>query len=132
MDALIKEFRAAYAGQHGNDLARTLTPDMQLNAARLMAVWESGNVQSIKDDLRFLFVRDKSGRLHMSPDEAEGWQEIYYSYWKALGEILAAEGLRKSRVKVRLLRLRRLLSSDATVAEPGIARSPLHAGCRTL
>ena len=73
---------------------------MQLNAAKLMAVWESGNAQAIKDDLRFLFVRDKSARLNMSPDEAEGWQEIYYSYWKALGEILAAEGLRKSRVKV--------------------------------
>lgn len=99
MDALIKEFKAAYAGQNGNELAKTLTPDVQLNAARLMAVWDSGDAQSIKDDLRFLFVRDKSTRLKMSPDEAEGWQEIYYSYWKALGEILAVEGLRKTRVK---------------------------------
>lgn len=106
MDALIKEFRAAYAGQHGNELARTLTPDVHLDAARLMAVWEGGNAQSIKDDLRFLFVRDKSVRLNMSTDEAEGWQEIYDSYWKALGEILAVEGLRKSRVKVRVPRLR--------------------------
>ncbi|KAK8016482.1 Protein CSN12-like protein [Apiospora rasikravindrae] len=99
MDSLIKEFRAAYAGQLGNDLAKTLTPDVPNNAAQLMFVWESGNAQSIKDDLKFLFVRDKSARLNMSSDEAVGWQEIYYSYWKALGEVLAAEGLRKSRVK---------------------------------
>ncbi|KAK7962217.1 uncharacterized protein PG986_003042 [Apiospora aurea] len=99
MDSLIKEFRAAYAGQLGNDLARTLTPDVPNNAAQLISVWESGNSQSVKDDLKFLFVRDKSARLNMSSEEAVGWQEIYYSYWKALGEILAAEGLRKSRVK---------------------------------
>lgn len=117
MDALIKEFKAAYAGQHGNELARTLTPDVQLNAARLMAVWESGDAQSIKDDLRFLFVRDKSARLKMSPDEAEGWQEIYYSYWKALGEILAVEGLRKTRVKVCVPRLHLPLSSDGAVID---------------
>lgn len=101
MDSLIKEFKTAYAGQLGNDLAKTLTPDVPNNAAQLMSVWESGNSQSIKDDLKFLFTRDKSARLNMSSDEAVGWQEIYYSYWKALGEILAAEGLRKSRVKVR-------------------------------
>ncbi|KAK7914796.1 hypothetical protein PG985_012499 [Apiospora marii] len=99
MDSLIKEFKTAYAGQLGNDLAKTLTPDVPNNAAQLMSVWESGNSQTIKDDLKFLFVRDKSARLNISSDEAVGWQEIYYSYWKALGEILAVEGLRKSRVK---------------------------------
>lgn len=100
MDSLIKEFKTAYAGQLGNDLAKTLTPDIPNNAAQMMSVWESGNSQSIKEDLKFLFVRDKSARLNMSSDEAVGWQEIYHSYWKALGEILAVEGLRKSRVKV--------------------------------
>ncbi|KAK6820470.1 Protein CSN12-like protein [Apiospora arundinis] len=101
MDSLIKEFKTAYAGQLGNDLAKTLTPDIPNNAAQMMSVWESGNSQSIKEDLKFLFVRDKSARLNMSSDEAVGWQEIYHSYWKALGEILAVEGLRKSRVKMR-------------------------------
>lgn len=30
----------------------------------------------------------------MSKEEANGWYEIFLSYWKAVGELLAAEGLR--------------------------------------
>ncbi|ETS81218.1 Protein CSN12 [Pestalotiopsis fici W106-1] len=100
MDALVKEFRKAYANERGNDLASTLTPDLSTSPERLLAVWESGrNAQAIKDDLRFLFVQDKSAQLRMSREEAQGWQEVYLAYWKAIGEILAVEGRRHDGAK---------------------------------
>lgn len=103
MDALIKEFRTAYTKERGNDLAKTLTPDVTDSGTKLLSVWESGrNAQGIKDDLQFLFVRDKSVQLRMSREEAQGWQEVYLAYWKALGEILAMEGLRRDGAKVRI------------------------------
>lgn len=101
MDALIKDFRKAYANERGNDLASTLTPDPTTSPERLLAIWESGrNAQAIKDDLRFLFVQDKSAQLRMSREEAQGWQEVYLAYWKAIGEILAVEGRRRDGAKV--------------------------------
>lgn len=100
MDALIKDFRKAYANERGNDLASTLTPDPTTSPERLLAIWESGrNAQAIKDDLRFLFVQDKSAQLRMSREEAQGWQEVYLAYWKAIGEILAVEGRRRDGAK---------------------------------
>lgn len=100
MDALIKEFRTAYTKERGNDLAKTLTPDLS-DSTKLLSILESGrNAQAIKDDLQFLFVRDKSAQLRMSRDEAQGWQEVYLAYWKALGEILAAEGRRRDGARV--------------------------------
>jgi hypothetical protein len=102
MDALIKEFRVAYVSEQGNDLARTITPDLTASPEKLLAIWKSGGSQTIKEDLRFLFTRDKSAQLRMSREEAEGWQEIYFYYWKALGELLAVEGRRTDGAKVRL------------------------------
>ncbi|KAK6072868.1 PCI domain-containing protein [Seiridium cupressi] len=100
MDALVREFRKAYAGERGNDLAKSITPDLSESPAKYISVWESGrNAQAIKDDLQFLFVRDKSAQLRMSREEAQGWQEVYLAYWKALGEILAVEGHRRDGAK---------------------------------
>jgi hypothetical protein len=100
MDSLIKEFKLAYAAERGNDVAKTLTPDLLESPGKLLAIWESGGPQSIKDDLKFLFTRDKSTKLSMSHDEGEGWRNIYFAYWNALGEILAVEGRRRDDVKV--------------------------------
>jgi COP9 signalosome complex subunit 12 len=104
MDALIREFRKAYAGERGNDLAKTITPDLTDSPEKLLSVWGSArNAQAIKDDLQFLFVRDKSAQLRMSREEAQGWQEVYLAYWKALGEILAVEGRREDGALVCVL-----------------------------
>ncbi|XXH02417.1 60S ribosomal protein L20B [Hypoxylon texense] len=93
MDALIHEFRAAYAVMKGDQLAETLNPDVQTNAAKLQAIWGRGNVRDATADLEFLFYSDPS-RPRISQKETAGWVEIYLSYWKAVGEILAVEGLR--------------------------------------
>jgi hypothetical protein len=93
MDALIHEFRLAYSGMKGDQLAETLRPDMQLHAARLRSLWDRGDARSTKADLNFLFHQDHA-RVRLSKEETSGWLEIYFAYWKAVGEILAAEGQR--------------------------------------
>lgn len=93
MDALIHEFRTAFVEIKGDRLAETLHPDVQANAAKLQALWGRGNVRDVTADLDFLFYSDPS-RPRMSQKETAGWVEIYLSYWKAVGEILAVEGLR--------------------------------------
>ncbi|RYP54774.1 hypothetical protein DL768_000502 [Monosporascus sp. mg162] len=93
MDTLIQEFRVAYTSVKGDQLAETLRPDIQTNADKLQAIWNRGDARSAKADLQFLFYQDHS-RPRLSKDETNGWYEIYLAYWKAVGEILAAEGLR--------------------------------------
>ncbi|RYO84441.1 hypothetical protein DL766_009199 [Monosporascus sp. MC13-8B] len=93
MDTLIQEFRVAYTSVKGDQLAETLRPDIQSYAGKLQVIWNRGDTRSAKADLQFLFYQDHS-RPRLSKDETNGWYEIYLAYWKAVGEILAAEGLR--------------------------------------
>ncbi|KAI5864933.1 PCI domain-containing protein [Durotheca rogersii] len=95
MDYLIQDFRAAYAELRGDRLAETLRPDVQAYPSKLLSVWGRGNYRDVKGDLSFLFYNNlpRSG-LSISRDEAAGWIEVYLAYWKALGLILAAEGIR--------------------------------------
>jgi COP9 signalosome complex subunit 12 len=100
MDALIREFRVAYAANRGNDLAETLSPDVAAQPEKLAAIWSSGSSHSVEKDLKFMFKHDQSARLEMSRSEPEGWIEVYHCYWKAVGEILAAEGQKRDGAKV--------------------------------
>ncbi|CAJ2499834.1 Uu.00g026870.m01.CDS01 [Anthostomella pinea] len=93
MDSLIKEFNAAYAAMKGDQLAETIHPDIERYSHKLRAIWDRGDLRSTTADLNFLFYQDKS-HANLSKAEATGWFEIYLTYWKAVGEILAAEGLR--------------------------------------
>lgn len=99
MDSLIKEFRVAYSSMKGDQIAETIHPNIQRYSSRLQAVWGRGNLRETQGDLDFLFRQDKS-RPKIPKEEANGWYEIFLAYWKAVGEILAAEGLR-SDAKVR-------------------------------
>ncbi|KAI1358720.1 PCI domain-containing protein [Xylaria arbuscula] len=95
MDSLIRQFRAAYAGTNGEQLAETLSPDTEVHAARLQAIWGRGDARSMTSDLNFLFHQDQARHsIRLSKEETSGWIAIYTAYWKAIGEILAAEGLR--------------------------------------
>lgn len=94
MDDLIREFRDAYSTQNGNDLAITISPELPDSPEKILSIWESGNAQSIKDDLSFMFKSIRGGQMPPR-GEAEGWQEVYFAYWEFLGEILAVEGRRR-------------------------------------
>ncbi|KAI1763552.1 PCI domain-containing protein [Hypoxylon sp. FL1150] len=93
MDDLIREFRTAYVEMKGDKLAETLNPDTQAKADKLRDLWNHGDFRTASADINFLFYADSS-RPRMSQEETTGWTEIYSSYWKAVGEILAVRGLR--------------------------------------
>ncbi|KAI1170801.1 PCI domain-containing protein [Nemania sp. FL0916] len=95
MDGLLRQFRVAYAAANGEQLADTLNPDVQTNASRLQEIWGRGDLRSMSSDLSALLRREQ-GRLgaRLSKVEVDGWYEIYFAYVKAIGEILAVEGLR--------------------------------------
>ncbi|KAI0452483.1 PCI domain-containing protein [Xylaria acuta] len=95
MDGLIRQFRAAYAATNGEQLAETLNPDIQAHSAKLQAIWGRGDPRSMTSDLNFLFHQDQARfSTRLSKEETSGWYAIYTAYWKAVGEILAVEGLR--------------------------------------
>lgn len=98
MDALIQDFRLARTSLNGDQLAETLRPNVQLYSSKLQSIWGRGDARTAQADIQFLFYQDHS-RPRLSKEETTGWYEIYIAYWKAVGEILAAEGLR-SDVKV--------------------------------
>ncbi|KAH9906208.1 PCI domain-containing protein [Xylariomycetidae sp. FL2044] len=93
MDSLIREFNIAYHAGNGDQLGETVHPDLTRYGARMKNAWANGNERSVKEDLKYLFYQDQ-GRVRLSKVEAEGWESLYLAYWTALGEILAAEGLR--------------------------------------
>ena len=99
MDALIHDFRVAYTSLKGDQLAETLSPDVKSYSSKLVSIWNRGDTRTAQAVLQFLFYQDLS-RPRLTKEETTGWYEIYLAYWKALGEILAAEGLRKD-AKVR-------------------------------
>lgn len=95
MDGLIRQFRSAYAATNGEQLAETLSPDTETNLPRLRAIWGRGDARTMTADLNFLFHQDQARHgIRLSKEETSGWLAIYTAYWKAIGEILAAEGLR--------------------------------------
>ncbi|KAI2604388.1 PCI domain-containing protein [Hypoxylon fragiforme] len=94
MDSLIYDFKTAFTGMKGDQLAETLHPDVHTYPNKLLAVWGRGDLRDVTADLNFLFYQDPS-RPRLSQEETTGWFEIYLAYWKAVGEILAVEGLRK-------------------------------------
>ncbi|OTB02992.1 hypothetical protein M426DRAFT_322221 [Hypoxylon sp. CI-4A] len=96
MDSLIHEFRAAFTEMKGDRLAETLRPDIQNHPDRLSVIWGRGSTRDVTSDLNFLFYSDPT-RPRMSQEESIGWVELYLSYWKAVGEILAVEGLRNDK-----------------------------------
>ncbi|KAK8187458.1 uncharacterized protein BKA78DRAFT_255929 [Phyllosticta capitalensis] len=90
MDAVIDSFKYARAEGDGYALADTITPvPPKKDAGLLYAFYRSTNAFSVQSD-----VRSRMGPrsvLHMNKAEAEAWVEVFGSYWKAVGEILAAE-----------------------------------------
>lgn len=95
MDGLIRQFRVAFAATNGEQLAETLNPDIQAHSAKLRAIWGRGDFRSMTSDLNFLFHQDQARfNIRLSKEETSGWYAIYSAYWKAIGEILAVEGLR--------------------------------------
>ena len=101
MDSIFKDFKKAYGEGHGYDLSMTLSPVPPLSDPdRLLAFFRSTNHASAKTDFKYQILYDSSMPFKLPTDEGNGWVEVYFTYWKAVGEILNAETASKSSAKV--------------------------------
>jgi hypothetical protein len=101
MDIVFGDFKRAYGDGLGYDLSMTLSPVAPPDQPnRLRAFFRSTNYQSAKKDFQYRIMWDKSNGFIFGADEGNGWVEIYLAYWKAVGEILAAEEATQTNAKV--------------------------------
>jgi COP9 signalosome complex subunit 12 len=91
MDSLFNDFGKAIKAENGYLLAETLSPiTTGGNADWLRAIWSSTNHHSVKDDVK-RGIQGNISRSSLSFKQVQGWVEVYAAYWRAVGEILAAE-----------------------------------------
>ena len=101
MDSLFVDFKKAYGEGHGYDLSMTLSPIPSLSDPnRLHAFFRSTNHASAKTDFKYQILYDNSMSFKLPIEEGNGWVEVYFAYWKAVGDILNAETVSKSGAKV--------------------------------
>lgn len=92
MDLVFEDFRKAYEGGHGYDLAQTLSPlPPKDQPERLQNFYQSTNFAHAEKDFRYRILHDASLSFKLPKEEGNGWVEVYFCYWKAVGEILNAE-----------------------------------------
>lgn len=101
MDAIFEDFKRAYGSGLGYDISMTLSPIAPPDQPnRLRAFYRSTNFASAKRDFQYRVLWDKSNGFVLGADEGNGWVEIYFAYWKAIGEILNAEEATQTNAKV--------------------------------
>lgn len=90
MDSIFQEFGDGFSRQNGYQLAETLTPELPNDLLR--EIWRSASDRDIKTILRRGIQSSASAAgFKLSHDEVQGWVEVYISYWKAIGELLAVQ-----------------------------------------
>ncbi|TEA12051.1 Protein CSN12-like protein [Colletotrichum sidae] len=95
MEGLFEEFRNAHKTRSGYALAQTHQPFNPVNRPdKLRSIWMSTNIQDVKGDVKYMLLGRSSGskKFKLDFEETNGWVEVYSAYWKAIGEILKAEG----------------------------------------
>ncbi|KAK6582160.1 hypothetical protein PZA11_005857 [Diplocarpon coronariae] len=101
MDLLFEEFGKACQEGNGYDLSMTLSPiSPASDPDRLARFFRSTNYAQAPREFRNRILNDNASSF-TNPQE-EGWVEVYYAYYKAVGEILKADTdkLQASYVKV--------------------------------
>lgn len=101
MDAIFEDFSAALQEFNGYKLSLVLSPlapDSQPN--RLRAFFKSTNYSTAKQDFKYRVLYDKSNPTNLDSEEGNGWIDVFYAYWAAVGEILKAEDATKANKKV--------------------------------
>jgi len=102
MDSVLGVFKKAYGKVNGYGLSNTLSPiPPTSDPDRLRSFFRSTNHASAKTDFKYQILYDNSMPFKLPPDEGNGWVEVYYAYWKAVGEILNAENASESGAKVK-------------------------------
>lgn len=111
MDSFFARFKEAYARGDGYGLSMTLSPlDTPTEPNRLSSFFRSTNAASAVKDFKYRILYDNSNPFKLSQEEGNGWVDVYFAYWKVVGEILNAEAATKANDKVGKLLLASYLS----------------------
>lgn len=111
MDRFFDDFKEAYGSGDGYALSMTLSPlDPPSQPNKLSSFYRSTNVASAVKDFRYRILYDNSTPFRLSHEEGNGWVDIYFAYWKAIGEILKADNTTQANEKVSNLSSTHLLS----------------------
>lgn len=90
MDAILTDFKRAFATGNGYGVAATITPvPPPQDAGLLYAFQRSTNVFSVQSDVRHGI--SSYNNVGLTKAEINAWTEVYVAYWKAVGEVLNAE-----------------------------------------
>lgn len=86
MDFIFADFGSAFNSVNGYELGQTLTPALETETLKM--IWKATNHHQAREYLR----RNLQRETHISKKELEGWTDVFYHYWLAVGAILAAQG----------------------------------------
>lgn len=101
MDRFFEDFRVAYGNGDGYGLSMTLSPlDTPSQPNRLSSFFRSTNAASAVKDFKYRILYDNSSPFKLSHEEGTGWVDVYFAYWKVVGEILNAEAATKANENV--------------------------------
>ncbi|CAK7236507.1 COP9 signalosome (CSN) subunit [Sporothrix curviconia] len=89
MDKLFREFGQALGRYNGKELSATLSPVAPADDPyRLRNIWNGAGHHDAKAVIKRKIQNNSDGLAH---NEVMGWTEVYYAYWKALGQILLVQ-----------------------------------------
>ena len=101
MDAIFEDFIVAYEKYQGYKLSATFSPiPPPSEPDRLYSFYRSTNFANAKQDFKYRILFDKSNPIRVDAEEGNGWVEVFYAYWVAVGEIWKAEEAVKANTKV--------------------------------
>ncbi|MCJ1418090.1 COP9 signalosome (CSN) subunit [Xylographa parallela] len=92
MDVIYRDFRVAHMNCSGPLLATTITPVAPLeDPNRLVRFYESSSSFAVATDVRSCLFAHPDTELRLAKSEDNAWVDVYVTYWKAIGRILAVD-----------------------------------------
>ena len=89
MDRLFREFGRAVTEGNGNALAATLAPLSPPDEPyRLRNIWNGAGHHDAKAVIKRKIQSNTTGIPH---SEVQGWVEVFYAFWKAIGQVLLVQ-----------------------------------------
>lgn len=86
MDFIFADFGSAFNTANGYELAQSISPALETETLKM--IWKATNHHQAREYLK----RNLQREIHLSKKELEGWTDVFYHYWLAVGAILAAQG----------------------------------------
>ncbi|CAK7208237.1 COP9 signalosome (CSN) subunit [Sporothrix eucalyptigena] len=89
MDKLFREFGQAIRTYNGKSLSLTLSPVAPVDDPyRLRNIWNGAGHHDAKAVIKRKIQNNSEALGH---SEVMGWSEVYYAYWKSIGQILLVQ-----------------------------------------